>query len=110
MSSPYSFGLAFPVAVKVAVNPRSQVCIVHVMPGQKRVHEERKTKKPEGTKERTLQASPRHVNFISLLRNNFFLFVYQLVASPRIPTLPLIPKDYPRIPSFHHKSNYSMLN
>jgi hypothetical protein len=54
-----------------------------------------KTKKPEGTKERTLQASPRHVNFISLLRNNFFLFVYQLASNPLIPSHPFIPKDYP---------------
>jgi hypothetical protein len=56
MSSPYSFGLAFPVAVKVAVNHCHQARSVRVMPGQKSVHEERKTKKPEGTKERTLHA------------------------------------------------------
>ena len=68
MSSPYSFSLAFPVAVKVAVNHCHQASSVRVMPGQKGVHEEQKTKKPEGTKERTLQASPRHINFISLLK------------------------------------------
>ena len=56
MSSPYSFGLAFPVAVKVAVNHCHQARSVRVMPGQKGVHEEQKTKKPEGTKERTLHA------------------------------------------------------
>jgi hypothetical protein len=58
------------------------------MPGQKGVHEERKTKKPEGTQERTLQASPRHINFISLLRNKFFLFAYQLTSFPYSTTLP----------------------
>jgi hypothetical protein len=58
MSSHDSFVLAFLVAVKIAVNPAIPSVALRVMPGQKGVHEERKTKKPEGTKERTLQAPP----------------------------------------------------
>ena len=72
-----------------------------MMIGQKRVHEERK---PKSLKERTLQASPRHVNFISLLRNNFFL--YQLASFLHFHH----PKDSPRIPSYHHKSYYNIRN
>jgi len=66
--------------------------------GQKRVHEELKTKKPEGTKERTLQAYPRHLNFISLLRYNFFLFAYQLASFAHSPALPPFSRTTPVFP------------
>src|SRR6266699_662134 len=49
-------------------------------------------------KELTLQASPRHLNFIGLLRYNFFLFAYQLASSPFSPTLPPFSRTTPKFP------------
>src|SRR6266480_1527429 len=43
--------------------------------------------KQKSLKERTLQAYPRHLNFISLLRYNFFLFAYQLASFLLSPAL-----------------------
>src|SRR6266566_3277043 len=54
--------------------------------------------KQKSLKERTLQAYPRHLNFISLLRYNFFLFAYQLASFAHSPALPPFSRTTPVFP------------